>query len=141
MVEWLETHQTLLIGMGVGSVLVFVVSIIAAPVVIVRLPADYFAHDERPVGWADRHPPMVRLIWLAFKNALAVVLLLGGLAMLVLPGQGLLTILVAFLLVDVPGKYRLEQAIVRRPRVLRAINWLRRRAGRQPMVVRDEPQR
>ena len=55
--------------------------------------------------------------------------------MLVLPGQGLLTLLVGFLLVDAPGKYRLERWLVSRKAVLRPINWLRRRKGRQPLIT------
>jgi hypothetical protein len=61
------------------------------------------------------------------RNALALVLLAAGILMLVLPGQGILTILIALMVSTFPGKYRMERAIMRRPRVLRAANWIRRR--------------
>jgi len=63
------------------------------------------------------------------KKLLGLVFLLGGLAMLVLPGRVLLTLLVALVLLDFPGKYRLEKRLVRSPRVVSGINWLRRPTG------------
>ena len=69
----------------------------------------------------------------ALVAAAAVVLVLAGLIMLVVPGQGLLTLAVGLVLVDFPGKYRLERWLVTRPPVWRAINWLRKRAGREPL--------
>ena len=64
---------------------------------------------------------------------LGVILILAGIAMLLLPGQGLLTILVGFFLVDVPAKYKIEQWLMRQPVVHRPINWLRKRAHRPPL--------
>jgi hypothetical protein len=49
--------------------------------------------------------------------------------MLVLPGQGVLTILLWFILMDLPGKYRFERWLVARPLVFKSINRLRHRAG------------
>jgi hypothetical protein len=61
------------------------------------------------------------------------VLLVGGLLMLLMPGQGLLTIAVAVMLLDFPGKFRLQRWLVKRESVWRTINWLRNRAKRQPL--------
>ena len=67
------------------------------------------------------------------KNLLGSVLMVAGVAMLVLPGQGVLTILVGFLLVDFPGKYPLERWLVSRRAIGAPLNWLRSRAGRAPL--------
>jgi len=73
------------------------------------------------------------------KNAAGVVFVLAGLAMLVLPGQGILTILIGLTLVNFPGKRSLEKRIVRQEKVCFAINWMRSRAGRPPLKIsRDE---
>ncbi len=69
------------------------------------------------------------------KNALGYIFVVAGFIMLVLPGQGIFTILIGIMLLNFPGKYRLEQWIVARRPVLRSINWLRRRAGRAPLVL------
>ena len=48
--------------------------------------------------------------------------------MLVLPGQGVITILIGLTLLDLPGKRHLELYLVRKRPVLGAINWMRRKA-------------
>jgi hypothetical protein len=53
--------------------------------------------------------------------------------MLIVPGQGMLTIAVGLVLTNFPGKFRLERWIATRRSVWRSINWLRRRAGREPL--------
>ena len=72
------------------------------------------------------------------KNLLGGLLVLSGIAMLVLPGQGLLTIAMGLLLMDFPGKHRLERRIVRTRPVLRSINWLRRKAHKNPLKIDDQ---
>ena len=81
--------------------------------------------------------PLARAILAIAKNALGYVLILTGIAMLVLPGQGILAILAGIALVDFPGKQRLERWIVSRPAVLRSANWLRRRMGRRPLLFEE----
>ena len=55
--------------------------------------------------------------------------------MLLLPGQGLLTIVVGILLLEFPGKRVLETKLIRRPRIHHAIDALRRRFGHPPLEV------
>ena len=67
------------------------------------------------------------------KNLLGVILLIAGLVMLLVPGQGLLTIAVALILLDFPGKFRFERLARHRPAVWRlSLNWLRKCAGHEP---------
>ncbi|REJ76825.1 MAG: hypothetical protein DWQ29_15470 [Planctomycetota bacterium] len=83
--------------------------------------------------------PVLRWTVRVLKNLLGVFLVLAGLAMSVpaVPGQGLLTILIGITLLDLPGKRKMELAIVRRKRVLRAINWIRAKAGRAALEIPD----
>jgi hypothetical protein len=68
----------------------------------------------------------------------AVVVILGVLLSLPgVPGPGLLTIFVGFLLLDFPGKRRLEVWLLNRPKVLGPINRLRQRYGKPPLVLPD----
>ena len=69
---------------------------------------------------------------LVLRNAVGWVFVVAGIAMLVLPGQGLLSILAGLVLIDFPGKHRLERRLLGSPGVRRAMNWLRRRAGKPP---------
>jgi len=75
---------------------------------------------------------------MAAKNILGLVLVAAGVVMLFLPGQGLLTIFLGIVLMNFPGKYRLERYIVSRGPVLRGVNWIRRRAGVEELRVDAE---
>jgi hypothetical protein len=135
MFEWMQNHQVLMWSVVGASAAVFIGSLLVVPALVVRIRADYFTHDERPRSrWADQHP-MVQLTLRIGKNVLGCIFILAGIAMLVLPGQGLLTMLVGLLMVDIPGKYRFEKWLVGRRFVLRPINWLRRHADREPLQV------
>ena len=110
-------------------------SLVLMPVLLARMPADYFitaSRDEHT--WLGRHPA-ARLTARMLKNALGAVLLLAGLAMLVLPGQGVITMLVALTLLEFPGKRRLELRLVSQPPVQSAVNWIREKAGRPPLQI------
>jgi Putative transmembrane protein (PGPGW) len=114
------------------SVLLFVGSLVLIPWFVARIPADYFRGDGPPSrAGRGRSAGVLRVL----RNALGVALLAIGVAMLVLPGQGLLTIAMSILLLDIPGKRRLARKIVRRPPVLRALNALRRRSGHPPLIL------
>ena len=137
MLDWLQIDETLLAWLAAASTLAFVGSLLAIPWLVVRIPPDYFARGRhRPPPWADRHP-LVRLLLHVGKNALGALFVLAGVAMLVLPGQGILTIVVGILLLDFPGKRELERRILARPTILHSINWLRQRKGVAPLVVDD----
>lgn len=123
-----------LVAIGVISGVLFVGTLIAIPIILVRLPANYF--DERyPRSWMRDHHPVLRLIAHLAKNVAGAVFLLAGIAMLVLPGQGLLTILIGVSLLDFPGKRRLEARLIGQATVLNAVNAMRRRFGRPPLTI------
>jgi hypothetical protein len=67
------------------------------------------------------------------RNALGVVLVALGIAMLLLPGQGLLTVLVGLLLVDFPGKQKLIRRLLARPKILGVVNKLRAHRNAPPL--------
>jgi hypothetical protein len=111
----------------------FVLSMLAVPFALTRLPADYFTRDGEAEGRA--HRGFFGFVTKVSKNLLGAVLVVLGMLMLVLPGQGLLTLFVGVLLLDIPGKRRLARKVVSTPSVLRAVNGLRRRAKKPPLVV------
>ena len=81
---------------------------------------------------------MLRWTGLIVKNLVGAGLVLAGLAMLLLPGQGLLTIAIGVLLIDFPGKHNLEGKIIRVSPVLKSINWLRRKAKVAPLELEED---
>jgi uncharacterized membrane protein SpoIIM required for sporulation len=118
--------------LGFASAATLILSILLIPVLIVQLPADFYAErNHRRRVFQDT--PVLRFVFLAVKNTLGAFLLVARILMLVLPGQGILTILAALTLLDFPGKRRLELRILHMPALLKGINGLRRRAGRKPL--------
>jgi hypothetical protein len=76
---------------------------------------------------------VVRFLFKAGKNIGGFALFVSGLFMFLLPGQGLITMFAGLVLMDFPGKYRLERWAVNRKPVIRAINWLRARFDKPPL--------
>ena len=132
---FLAEHRTLLAWLGVLSVLAFLGGLLLIPVLVVRLPADFFVrHRPEPTSWGGRHPGF-RLVLRVLKNVVAVLLVLAGIALLVLPGQGILTIVMGLGLLEFPGKRRLVCWFVCRPRMAKLLDGIRTRAGRPPFVL------
>lgn len=109
-----------------------VAAIVGVPWVVARLPHDYFNQAHRAVWRLSADAPWFALLLGGLKNIVGALLVLLGLVLLVMPGQGLLTLLVGLLLMNFPGKYQLERWLVARPGVLTALNWLRQRGGHPP---------
>lgn len=130
MEQWFSKET--LTWISIGSGICLVLGAIAVPWIVVRLPKDAFSKIQRP-GWLDQQPAAVRLPLRVLKNVLALALVVLGLAMLVLPGQGILAILLGVMLGDFPGKFRLQQWILARPNVMKSLNWLRRKFRKPPL--------
>jgi len=125
---WAE-HADLFAWFSVVSLLMLVGSVLLVPWLVLRAPHDVFVRDVSPNG--SMRSVSGFLLWVV-RNTVGVVLLLGGLLMLILPGQGLLTMVAALCLLDIPRKRQLLRRIVARPPVWRALGWIRSRAGKSP---------
>ena len=135
--RWAGEHPDALAWAFGLSVVLFGGSLILIPVLIARMRRDYFvAPDPDEHTWLGRHR-IARATARFAKNALGGVLLLAGIAMMVLPGQGIITVLVALSLLEFPGKRALELRLIRQPQVSTVINWIRARSGRPPLIIPD----
>ena len=135
MLDWIPLDETTVWYLAVFSVVSFIGTLLLVPVLVVRIPPDYFAEKKRHrwEPWAHEHP-LIRWSLLIAKNLLGYIFIILGIAMLVLPGQGVLTILIGIMFINFPGKYRLERWVVTRAPVLKTINSLRQRAGHPPLI-------
>jgi hypothetical protein len=127
--------RALLVWLAVSVTITAVTTILTAWVLI-RMPADYFSEHRPREFWPDRHV-VVRWAGRVVKNLLGVSLVAAGIVMVLpgVPGPGLLTIVFGIMLLDFPGKRRLERWMICQPVVRDGINRLRRRYGKSPMVV------
>lgn len=143
MIDWLTrtihgwglTWWQVLFGV-LFSVVTFVGSLLVVTYVLVRLPANYF-HSSHGREFLTESHPVLRALAVFAKNLLGLVLVGAGIVMSLpgVPGQGVLTILLGIMLLDFPGKRSLEARIVSRPRVFRAINALRARFDKPPLLL------
>lgn len=136
--EFLKDWQEPLLWASGLSLLAVVGTLIGIPWVVTRLPRDYFVRPERVAWRASSGEPVFALVMQVLKNLLGLLLVVLGIVLLVTPGQGLLTLFIGLMLMNFPGKYRLERWLVLRPGVLNGLNWLRRKRGSPPF---DEPPR
>jgi len=126
--------SNMLTALLVLSVVTFVASLILIPIIIARLPSDYFLMEKRRIV-ATRSKQATFFFFNQFvKNILGVLLILAGIAMLVLPGQGLLTILIGLGVTNFPGKYKLERKLVSNQSIFKSLNWVRKRANVEPFL-------
>jgi hypothetical protein len=117
-------------------VVTFVISTAVVTFVLVKLPANYF-HSSHNREFLVRRHPVLRAIGIAAKNVLGFVLVVLGVLMAVpgVPGPGVLSMLLGIMLLDFPGKRSLETRIVGRPRVNSAVNALRARFNKPPLML------
>jgi len=138
LILWIIDHLTW--GGVVLAASLFAATLVGSLLIIgfflIRLPATYFQDFHSRDFWVERHP-VLRRAASSGKNVLGVILVIVGsiLTLPGVPGQGMLTILIGLVLIDLPGKRRLERKLVGRPRILRAINRLRKRFGNPPLVL------
>lgn len=135
--QWFEEHERLVFWASALSLLTLLATAFIGPFILVKMPADYFCR-HRDAARASQRRPVFGIAFLAVRNIVGGLLILLGLLLLVLPGQGLLTIIAGLTLLTFPAKRRFMRRIVFRPRVRRSIDWLRLRAGREPLVVDAE---
>jgi hypothetical protein len=141
MINWITqtlaslTWQGALVGL-LMFILSFAVSLALVSFVLVKLPATYFHTSHAREFWVDRHRA-VRWGGLVLKNFIGLILIVMGVIMSLpgVPGQGILTILLGLIMLDIPGKRPLETRLVKRPKVLQSINRLRERFGQPPLIV------
>jgi len=129
MLAFLEQNETLLTWLGIGSIITFFGSLILVPILVAQMPADYFIRDEKPF----RSLSPLRIIARLAKNLCGLLLLIAGFAMLFLPGQGILTMLIGLTLLNFPGKRRLEARIAQFRKIRSSIEWLRKKANKPPL--------
>jgi len=131
-ISW--THVLLVLG---TFALTFTIGLGIVVVILISLPPQYFQASYRRDFFVDRGP---MLFWAAkiLKNLFGWMLVILGvfLSLPGIPGQGVLTILIGVSLLDF-GKRRLEQKLLARRPVRQAVNGLRVRFGRSPLVLND----
>jgi hypothetical protein len=118
------------------TVVVPTLTLLFGVAVVLYLPSDYFVRGVGETTSLRRHQ-VVRVTVRILKNALGWVMVPAGIfmALPLVPGPGLVCILIGISLLDFPGKRHLEERLLAYPPVLHAANRMRQRFGRPPVLV------
>lgn len=125
------------VALGVGLFVVSLsISFASIVIVLVKIPANYFSSHYQQ-DFLPGSSWFVRWGAVVLKNILGLMLIILGLLLSLpgVPGQGLLTILLGIILMDIPGKRPLEARLIQRPAILSAANRLRARFGKGPLIM------
>ena len=132
--NWGHGNETLLLVVALISLVVFVVGLLVTPLVVVRLPADYFLRKSNSFDQRSQ----INLLRRILKNLLGVLLVFSGFVMLFLPGPGVMVLLIGLALMDFPGKRKLLVKLLLQPKVSSVINRLRQKRGEAPLILETE---
>lgn len=119
--------------LSIGSI---VLGVLFLPLVVVRLPEDYFSRPPGENRWFEWS--FGRKVRAIVRSVFGLGLVAVGVALLFLPGQGVLMILGGVVLAEFPGKYRLERWLLGRNAVFSALNAIRSRFGKAPFRLEGD---
>lgn len=136
-ISWSSMNSDLLFLLGSLSIFILIISVFMMVLIISFLPEDYFKSENRNLisSVQNSRYPLLKLLVLITKNFFGILLLLSGVLMLVLPGQGILTIITGLVFIDYPGKYKFERNLLRQKGVINSINWIRSRLSKPSLKV------
>ncbi|MDK9709180.1 MAG: hypothetical protein OEL83_19225 [Desulforhopalus sp.] len=133
----LQIVQSLLSWLAGISLATFFLSLILIPYIVSKLDPECFLTYCKEKSSAQKLT-FLSLLILILKNIAGFILLLAGIAMIFLPGQGLLTILLGILLLSFPGKRHLVMYLISSPKIRHSLDWIRKKCG-QPSFIWPEP--
>ena len=136
-ISWSSMNSDLLFLLGSLSIFILIISVFMMVLIISFLPEDYFKSENRNLisSVQNSRYPLLKLLVLITKNFFGVLLLLSGILMLVLPGQGILTIITGLVFMDYPGKYKFERKLLRQKGVINSKNWIRSRLSKPSLKI------
>lgn len=125
----LAQHEGVWIASTALSIAIYAAVAISVPVALARLPPDYLVCPPRPESpWR-----------VALRFVIGIVVILAGVAMLVLPGPGILTILLGLMIIGGRMARRwVRAALLANRRIFDAMNALRTKRGRPPLIHPDD---
>ena len=118
--------------LAILSGITFALSILFIPWFIGKLPVDYFLNVQK--SSFSSNFSAIKAPLLVLRSLLGIVLVIAGVLMLFLPGQGILTILIGLLCMSFPGKQRLINYLLGKKSLKTCLNWTRRKMSRPPFL-------
>jgi hypothetical protein len=136
-VSWNDHPYGYSAALMVFSLVAFIIGVFVMRYIIIYMPADYFTrNDHESPWWTDQHPAL-RWTLLILKNVVGWFCIVAGglLSLPMIPGPGVLLILLGLSLVNLPGKRRMELWLVSFPAVYKKIDKLRSKHKQPPLKL------
>jgi hypothetical protein len=111
------------------SIAMFVGSLVAIPWIIRKLPPDHFTRPPAPRSLGTK----------ILRNALGAALVAAGIAMLVLPGQGVIAILFGLSIMDLSIKDKILRRLLCQKKIQEGVQKIRSKAGKPPLTIPTQP--
>lgn len=139
MTEWLQQlWESLTWSRIIWGTIITIISVIisygAIVIGMIKIPADYFSSAYVKKLNSDKHFS-IRWTALIIKNIVGFFMVIAGIIMLFTPGPGIPTILLGLIMMDIPGKRPIEARLIQRPMVLSAVNDLRAKYNKPPLIM------
>ena len=124
--------QTLFAWLAAFSVFTFFLSLLLIPLLVARLPRDYFQENKLKDTLALSLSSPKSITIFILRNIIGLLLVALGFAKLFLPGQGVMTIIIGLAIMRFPYKQRLLFKATRSPAIQASLDWLRGKTGKKP---------
>ena len=125
----MEVPRWLEVTLIAVSIAMFVGSLVAIPWLIRRLPPDHFARPPQPRSLKSK----------IVRNVAGGILVAAGIAMLVLPGQGLIAILFGLSIMDLKIKDVIIRKALCQKKIQEGVQKIRSKAGKPPLTIPGAP--
>lgn len=130
MIEMVGQHASVLAWMSVVSLAGVVFGLLGVSRLVCWLPSNYFIGFENPKTAPKLFRPQIQIA----KNLAGGILVCLGLVMLIVPGQGLLTLFLGLAIMNFPGKRKVIHFLIRLKTIQNSLNWIRRKKGCPPFI-------
>ena len=131
LIDIFNVSKNLILWVGSISLFVFLFCLFSIKWLVSLIPEDYFINKKD--SKIKNNNLLAWSLIVIINNLVGYSLILGGIVMLVLPGQGLFTIIIGLMLSNYPGKYSIEKRFIAIPTILKSINWLRKKSNKPPL--------
>ena len=118
-------YQGILIYVSLLSIFLFIISIIVTPIIICKIPHNYFIKEKKRISIFKK----------IIKNIFGIFFLIIGFVFLFTPGQGILTILIGIIFLDFPNKKNLQMKFIKKYKIIKPLNYIRRKFNKKEFIL------
>jgi hypothetical protein len=125
------TNKYIIISLIVISIVSLILGLFFIPYIIINLPEDYFIREKDYKNYNNKK--RIYILFKIFKNIIGFTLIGIWTIMLVAPIHCMSFIFIGFILVDFPGKSKLEKRLIKSVKIQNMFNRIRKKHNKPPL--------